>query len=77
MTGVDVELTKTLRKVCLFVDEDLGGDDCPERLECGHKVRVAELLGQVIDEQVVGALAARPHRLLDTAAIRGLDLAAW
>ena len=31
----------------------------------------------MIDEQVVGPLPARPHRLLHAAAVRGLDLSAW
>ena len=31
----------------------------------------------MVDEQVVGPLAARPHRLLDAGAVGGLDLSAW
>ena len=72
---VNVKLTETLWEVGLLVDEDLGGDDCPEWLECCHKVGITELLGQMVDEQVVGALSA--HRLLHAGAVRGLELSAW
>ena len=72
---VNVKLTETLGEVGLLVNEDLGGDDCPEWLECGHKVGIAELLGKVVDKQVVRALS--PHRLLHAGAVRGLELSAW
>ena len=60
----------------MFVDEDLGRDDCPEWLECCDEVCVSELLGQVVDEQVVGPLSPRPRHLLHAAAVRSLDLPA-
>ena len=69
-------LTEALGQVGLLVDEDLGGDDGAEGLEGGDQVRVGELLRQVVDEEVVGALPARPRALLHAAAVRGLQLAA-
>ena len=69
-------LTEALGQVGLLVDEDLGGDDGAEGLEGGDQVRVGELLRQVVDEEVVGAVPARPRPLLHAAAVRGLQLAA-
>lgn len=45
-------LTKTFAKVCLLVNEDFGRDDSSEWQECLHQILVAELLRQVVDEQV-------------------------
>lgn len=44
--------TKALAKVCLFVDEDFGGDHVSERHEHLEYVLVSKLLRQVVDEQV-------------------------
>ena len=53
-----VALTEALGQIGLLVDEDLGADDVAEGVEGLEEVGVAELLGQVVDEQVgaVGAL---------------------
>ena len=55
---LESKLTEALGEVGLLVDEHLGADDVAERVERLEEVRVAELLGQVVDEQVraVGAL---------------------
>ena len=50
-------LTKALAEVGLLVDEDLCGDNVTEGHEHLHEVLVAELLGEVVDEQV-GAVGA-------------------
>jgi len=49
---------EALGEVGLLVNEHLGADDGAERIEGLQEVRVAELLGKVVDEQVraVGAL---------------------
>ena len=39
-----IQLTKALRQVGLLVDENLGGDNCAERLECLVEVGVREFL---------------------------------
>ena len=44
--------TETLGEVRVLVDEHLGRDDRPERVERLEEVRVRELLRQVVDEEV-------------------------
>jgi len=48
---------EALAEVGLLVDEDLGGDDVSEGHEHLHEILVAELLRQVVDEEV-GAVRA-------------------
>lgn len=45
-------LTEALALVGGAVNEDLGGDDVAEGYEHLHELAVAELLGQVVDEEV-------------------------
>lgn len=45
-------LTEAFTLIGRPVDEDFGGDDIAKREEHLHELAVAELLGQVVDEQV-------------------------
>ena len=58
LSAAKVALTEALGQIGLLVDEDLGADDVAEGVEGLEEVGVAELLGQVVDEQVgaVGTL---------------------
>lgn len=53
--------TEAFREVCLFVDEDFGRDHVAERQERGCEIRVGELLGKVVDEEIATFRAWNPE----------------
>jgi len=46
------QLTEPLALSGALVEENLGADHVPERRECRGEVRVREVVGQVVDEEV-------------------------
>lgn len=52
-------LTKTLAKVGLFVNEDLGRDNIAERHKHLQQILITKLLWQMVDEQVCSFRAFR------------------
>lgn len=52
MIRATAALTEAFTLIGRPVDEDFGGDDIAKREEHLHELAVAELLGQVVDEQV-------------------------
>ena len=52
MALITSQLTEALALVGGAVNEDLGRDDVAKRYEHLHELTIAELLGQVVDEEV-------------------------